>query len=111
MTSVLSNPALLAVMGAHGEDRVTIFFTQIVLLIVVGRLLGELIQRIGQPAVMGQLLAGIVLGPSIFGAIWPTEQQLIFPIDSSGRQMLSGGHCQRLRSLHHRAARLGVTRG
>jgi Kef-type K+ transport system membrane component KefB/nucleotide-binding universal stress UspA family protein len=89
MTSVLSNPALLAVMGAHGEDRVTIFFTQIVLLIVVGRLLGELIQRIGQPAVMGQLLAGIVLGPSIFGAIWPTEQQLIFPIDSSGRQMLN----------------------
>lgn len=89
MTSVLSNFAFLGVVGAHADDRVTIFFTQIVLLIVVGRLLGELMQRIGQPAVMGQLLAGIVLGPSIFGAIWPTEQQVIFPIDSSGRQMLN----------------------
>jgi Kef-type K+ transport system membrane component KefB/nucleotide-binding universal stress UspA family protein len=89
MIAVLSNPALLAVVSAHGENRVALFFTQIVLLIVVGRLLGELMQRFGQPSVMGQLLAGIVLGPSIFGAVWPTEQQVIFPIDSSGRQMLN----------------------
>ena len=36
---------------------------QVLLLIVVGRLLGEAMQRIGQPAVMGQLIAGILLGP------------------------------------------------
>ncbi len=52
-----------------------IFFTQILLLIVVGRLLGELMQRIGQPAVIGQLLGGILLGPSVFGALWPTAQR------------------------------------
>jgi len=44
------------------------FIAQIVLLLMVGRLLGEAMQRIGQPAVMGQLIAGIILGPSVFGA-------------------------------------------
>ena len=66
-----------------------IFFTQIMLLIVVGRLLGELMQRIGQPAVIGQLLAGIILGPSVFGALWPSAQHMIFPTASADRQMLN----------------------
>jgi Kef-type K+ transport system membrane component KefB len=48
-----------------------LFLAQIVLLLLVGRLMGEAMQRIGQPAVMGQLIAGILLGPSVFGAIWP----------------------------------------
>jgi K+:H+ antiporter len=54
-----------------------------------GRLLGEWMQRIGQPAVMGQLLAGIILGPSVFGAMWPAGEQAIFPPHSSDRQMLN----------------------
>jgi len=33
--------------------------------------MGEAMQRIGQPAVMGQLIAGILLGPSVFGATRP----------------------------------------
>ncbi|HZV20177.1 MAG TPA: cation:proton antiporter [Hyphomicrobiales bacterium] len=55
-----------------------LFIAQIVLLLLVARLLGELMQRLGQPAVMGQLIAGIVLGPSVFGAIWPETQRAIF---------------------------------
>jgi Kef-type K+ transport system membrane component KefB/nucleotide-binding universal stress UspA family protein len=66
-----------------------IFFSQILLLIVVGRLLGELMQRVGQPAVMGQLLAGIMLGPSVFGAVWPSAQHMIFPTAAADRQMLN----------------------
>ena len=46
-------------------------------------------QRVRQPAVVGQLLAGILLGPSVFGAFWPAAQQLIFPASSSDRQMLN----------------------
>src|SRR5262249_52149721 len=34
---------------------------------------------IGQPPVMGQLLAGVVLGPSVFGALTPDLQQALFP--------------------------------
>jgi Kef-type K+ transport system membrane component KefB len=55
-----------------------LFLAQIVLLLLVGRLMGEAMQRIGQPAVMGQLIAGILLGPSVFGAIWPEAQRAVF---------------------------------
>src|SRR6266436_5988279 len=89
MTIFLPHPFFLAAAAAHGEQRATIFFAQVLLLIAVGRLLGEWMQRIGQPAVIGQLLAGIILGPSVFGAIWPADQPTIFPAASAGRQMLS----------------------
>jgi hypothetical protein len=58
-----------------------ILVAEVVLLLLVGRLLGEVMQRFGQPALMGQLLAGIVLGPSLFGWIWPEAQKFIFPSD------------------------------
>lgn len=89
MTALHLHPLLLAVAAGHGEQRVIVFFAQVLLLIMVGRLLSELMQRIGQPAVIGQLLAGIILGPSVFGAIWPAAQQAIFPLNSSDRQMLN----------------------
>jgi len=66
----------------------SLFIAQIVVLLLVGRLLGEAMQRIGQPAVMGQLLAGVLLGPSVFGAIWPEAQQALFPAGREQRAML-----------------------
>jgi Kef-type K+ transport system membrane component KefB/nucleotide-binding universal stress UspA family protein len=45
-------------------------------------------QRIGQPAVMGQLLAGVLLGPSVFGVIWPEAQHTLFPGGREQRAML-----------------------
>ena len=89
MNGVLSHPFFLAAAAGHGEQLATIFFAQVLLLIAVGRLLGEWMQRIRQPAVIGQLLAGIILGPSVFGAIWPACQQAIYPPNSSDRQMLN----------------------
>ncbi|WP_201278388.1 cation:proton antiporter [Pandoraea fibrosis] len=55
----------------HAGHGTAIFFTQLLLLVLVGRLLGEVMQRLRQPAVMGQLLAGVLLGPSVFGALMP----------------------------------------
>jgi K+:H+ antiporter len=89
MTGVFPHPFFLAAAAGHGEQRAAIFFAQILLLVAVGRLLGEWMHRIGQPAVIGQLLAGIILGPSVFGTIWPTGQQAIFPPNASDRQMLN----------------------
>jgi K+:H+ antiporter len=63
---------------------------QIVLLIVAGRLLGEVMLRLGQPAVMGQLLAGILLGPSVLGALWPDAQHFLFPKSPEQTAMLNG---------------------
>ena len=67
-----------------------ILVAEVVLLLLVGRLLGEVMQRFGQPALMGQLLAGIVLGPSLFGWIWPEAQKFIFPSDPAQKSMIDG---------------------
>jgi Kef-type K+ transport system membrane component KefB/nucleotide-binding universal stress UspA family protein len=65
-----------------------LFLAQIVLLLLVGRLMGEAMQRIGQPAVMGQLIAGILLGPSVFGAIWPGAQRALFASSPQQQSMI-----------------------
>jgi Kef-type K+ transport system membrane component KefB/nucleotide-binding universal stress UspA family protein len=65
-----------------------LFVAQIGLLLLVSRLLGEAMQRLGQPAVMGQLIAGVALGPSVFGAIWPEAQHAIFPSVPEQKAML-----------------------
>ncbi len=65
-----------------------IFLAQLVLLMLVGRLLGEAMQRIGQPSVMGQLLAGILLGPSLLGWLWPDLQHWIFPAGKEQKSMI-----------------------
>jgi K+:H+ antiporter len=62
--------------SGHAEG---VFIVQIVLLLLVGRLLGEVMDRLGQPAIMGQLMAGVLLGPSVFGALWTEGQRAIFP--------------------------------
>ena len=54
-------------MPQKGPSEV-IFVAQILVLMIVGRLLGEAMLRLKQPAVMGQLIAGLLLGPSLFGA-------------------------------------------
>jgi len=72
---------------AAGPSEV-VFLIQILALILVGRILGELMQRMGQPAVTGQLIAGIFLGHSVFGMLWPDAQQWMFPSSHEQKAML-----------------------
>jgi Kef-type K+ transport system membrane component KefB/nucleotide-binding universal stress UspA family protein len=65
-----------------------IFIADLAVLLIVGRGLGELMQRMGQPAVMGQLLGGLILGPSLFGLIWPDLQHMLFPQTVEQKSML-----------------------
>ena len=64
------------------------FIAEIVVLLLVGRMLGEAMQRLGQPAITGQLIAGILLGPSVFGALWPDAQKLIFSNSADQKSMI-----------------------
>jgi hypothetical protein len=61
------------------DHTMAIFAAELILLLFFGRMLGEVMGRIGQPAIFGQLLAGVLLGPSVFGALLPELQHLIFP--------------------------------
>ena len=85
----LAGPAYAAEGTQHGPSEL-LFVSQIILLIVVGRLLGEIMLRFKQPAVMGQLIAGLVLGPSLFGALLPDWQHAVFPAAKEQKAMLDG---------------------
>jgi Kef-type K+ transport system membrane component KefB/nucleotide-binding universal stress UspA family protein len=80
-------PALAAEGGSRGASQ-ALFIAQLALLLLVGRLMGEAAQRVGQPSVMGQLIGGLLLGPSFFGLIWPSAQHAIFPADPVQKSML-----------------------
>lgn len=56
-------------------------------LLAVARLLGELAQRIGQPGILGELLAGILLGPSVLGSVAPGIHDYLFP--AAGHSVLA----------------------
>ncbi|MBS0273164.1 MAG: cation:proton antiporter [Proteobacteria bacterium] len=75
--------------GLGGTDEV-ILAAQAMLLLFVGRGLGEIMQRFGQPAVIGNLLAGLILGPSLFGWVWPHAHNLIFPNDPKIGNLIKG---------------------
>ena len=49
------------------------------MIILACRLVGKLAQRIGQPQVVGEMIAGVMLGPSLFGAVLPDAQVALFP--------------------------------
>ncbi|MHB9077838.1 MAG: cation:proton antiporter [Pirellulaceae bacterium] len=57
-------------------------FLQLAVILLVCRVVGFLAQRVGQPQVVGEMVAGVVLGPSFFGALWPAAQLWMFPLES-----------------------------
>ncbi|MDH4308323.1 MAG: cation:proton antiporter [Acidimicrobiia bacterium] len=60
------------------EHEVLVFLAQLALLIGAARLLGGFMKLIGQPAVVGELVAGILLGPSVFGRWAPESYEWLF---------------------------------
>lgn len=61
------------------EHDLLLFWAQFTVLLAVARGLGYLFRRIGQPAVVGELAAGLVLGPSLFGNLLPDQAAALFP--------------------------------
>ena len=61
---------------------------ELALLLVFARGLGALARKFGQPSIVGQLLAGLILGPSVFGNLAPAAQAWVFPNAVDSRSML-----------------------
>ncbi len=59
-------------------DLALAFLPQLALIIVAAQVFGYLAKFIGQPKVVGEMIAGVVLGPSLFGLFWPDLQKSIF---------------------------------
>src|SRR3984957_19755940 len=66
------------------QDPLTRLFVQLILIIMVARLCGALTMMVRQPAVVGEMIAGILLGPSLLGWLWPGFFHFVFPASSLG---------------------------
>ena len=72
------------------KHPLAILLAQIITIIVVARFFGWMFRKIGQPTVIGEIIAGIVLGPSLVGFYFPDFSTALFPADSLGNlQFLS----------------------
>lgn len=58
------------------------FFLQAAVILLVARGVGRIARRFGQPQVVGEMIAGVALGPSLFGLLLPGVQQALFPKDT-----------------------------
>jgi Kef-type K+ transport system membrane component KefB/nucleotide-binding universal stress UspA family protein len=88
LATLAASPAWAAEGGKGASDA--IFIAQLVVLMLVGRLLGEVMSRLRQPSVMGQLIAGLLLGPSLFGLLLPDAQHALFPKNPEQKAMIDG---------------------
>ncbi|MEI9944609.1 MAG: cation:proton antiporter [Chitinophagaceae bacterium] len=66
------------------SEPLAVLLLQIIVILAFARLFGFLFKKIGQPAVIGEIVAGIVLGPSIVGLFFPDVNQFLFPAASLG---------------------------
>ncbi len=61
-------------------NEITIaFFLQLAVILAAVRLVGLVARKIGQPQVVGEMIAGVLLGPSLFGLLAPDWQSRVFP--------------------------------
>ncbi|MHB8693401.1 MAG: cation:proton antiporter domain-containing protein [Solirubrobacteraceae bacterium] len=72
---------LSATLSRTPDQTVLAFFVAALIVVLFSRLVGSLMPRIGQPRVMGEVLGGIMLGPTVFGAIDPGLQAQVFASD------------------------------
>lgn len=77
-----SESALAKFFHENLRNSLSILLLQLVVIIVAARLAGKLFGKIGQPPVMGEIVAGIVLGPSLLGLIFPNTMAFLFPTSS-----------------------------
>lgn len=70
------------ILGTTVRSPLGILLLQIIVIIVAARLCGIVFRRIGQPPVMGEMIAGIALGPSVLGLIFPSAVAFLFPPSS-----------------------------
>lgn len=70
------------------EHELLLFLVQVALVVAAARLGGEVALRLRIPQVVGELVFGIALGPSLFGLVWPTGFAALFPDDPTNRTLL-----------------------
>lgn len=69
---------------ANFDHPLSRLFVQLLVVITLAQVAGRLCRRVGQPAVVGEIITGILLGPSLLGLLAPEVFAFVFPTDSLG---------------------------
>ena len=64
------SPSLLVFFGSGGAAKIPL---SMLLVFVSAKLMAELAERVGQPGIVGEILAGVLIGPSVLGWLAPNE--------------------------------------
>ncbi|HYW69896.1 MAG TPA: cation:proton antiporter [Pyrinomonadaceae bacterium] len=68
----------------HLREPLSILLLQVSVIVITAKLVGDLFLKIGQPSVIGEMVAGIILGPSLLGMLFPKASSFLFPASSVG---------------------------
>ncbi len=77
-------------MPTLSEHAVFIFVSQLGVILLFARIFGEIAKKLDQPIIVGEVLAGIILGPSFFGHFFPQLRETLFPIHGTAPYLLQG---------------------
>jgi len=77
-------------MGKLPHDAVVQLLLQVSIMLLMGRLFAEAARRLKQPAVVGEIVAGIILGPTILGMLQPDWFNFFFPAGNISGVVLAG---------------------
>lgn len=77
-------------MGKLSHADVVHLLMQLSIMLLLGRLLSEALRKFKQPAVIGEIIAGILLGPTILGMVKPEWFQALYPVPSPTATVLTG---------------------
>ncbi|RZJ30759.1 MAG: cation/H(+) antiporter [Flavobacterium sp.] len=78
----------LDAMSHNFGESFALLLLQIISIVLVARVFGWFFRKIGQPTVIGEMVAGIILGPSLVGMYFPVEFHMLFPDSSLGNLKL-----------------------
>jgi Kef-type K+ transport system membrane component KefB len=84
LSGVEPSPSLLANLRGNLQDPLPRLFLELIVVVLAARLAGALAVKIHQSAVIGEMIAGILLGPSLLGRVSPDTFHFIFPASSLG---------------------------
>ena len=79
---ISSNESVWKQFSHNTKNPLGLLLLQLITILFVSKIFGLIIAKIGQPSVVGEMIAGIFLGPSIMGFIFPKFSSLLFPNDS-----------------------------
>jgi Kef-type K+ transport system membrane component KefB len=65
------------------ESLLFVTLLQLIVMIAAARVGNQILRRLGQPGVVGEIIAGLVLGPSLFGHFWPGASLFLFGAKAS----------------------------